>query len=102
MADNEHDDGGDDGNEDVEAEAQVDFKPLIEVRIHIWLLLLVLPHLPGQKISRAYSNLIVFVVQLPPEVEIRSGEEDEEVVFKMWVLIYISEPDVKAITQMTE
>jgi hypothetical protein len=43
MADAEHDDGGDDGNEDVEAEAQVDFKPLIEVSIHIlYLQLLVL------------------------------------------------------------
>lgn len=31
MADHDHDDGGDDGNEDVEAEAQVEFKPLIEV-----------------------------------------------------------------------
>jgi hypothetical protein len=32
MADkDDHDDGGDDGNEDVEAEAQVEFKPLIEV-----------------------------------------------------------------------
>ena len=31
MADNEHDEGGDEGNEDVEAEAQVEFKPLIEV-----------------------------------------------------------------------
>jgi hypothetical protein len=40
MADTEHDDGGDDGNEDVEAEAQVEFKPLIEVRIQRYFLLL--------------------------------------------------------------
>ncbi len=36
MADHEHDDGGDDGNEDVEAEAQVEFKPLIEVGHVFW------------------------------------------------------------------
>jgi hypothetical protein len=37
MADTEPKDeeGGDDGNEDVEAEAQVDFKPLIEVGFRV-------------------------------------------------------------------
>ncbi|EKX37971.1 hypothetical protein GUITHDRAFT_154835 [Guillardia theta CCMP2712] len=50
MADGEREEEHDGPEEDVEAEAQVDFKPLIE---------------------------------LPPEVQTKTGEEEEDVIFKM-------------------
>ena len=79
MADHDHDDGGDDGNEDVEAEAQVEFKPLIEVCPFIWRWMLFY----NRRWSVVFAQLWLRFAQLPPEVEIKSGEEDEDVVFKM-------------------